>query len=75
MIGFFFASAPIMNYADARRLCDTARYGRFFHAMLEQGVYFAPSQFEAGFLSALHDDAIIERTIAAADTALATLDR
>lgn len=70
MIGFFFAPEPVTSYAEAKRLCDTARYGRFFHAMLDRGVYLAPSQFEAGFLSVLHDDALIERTVAAATAAL-----
>ncbi len=70
MIGFFFASEPVTSYAEAKRLCDTARYARFFHAMLEQGVYLAPSQFEAGFLSVLHDEAIIDRTIEAAHVAM-----
>ncbi len=73
MIGFFFAAQPVHSYADAKQHCDTARYARFFHAMLERGVYFAPSQFEAGFLSTAHDDALIEQTIAAAREALATL--
>ena len=44
----------------------TARYGRFFHAMLERGVYLAPSAFEAGFLSSAHGDAEIAATVAAA---------
>jgi glutamate-1-semialdehyde 2,1-aminomutase len=70
MIGFFFAGEPVYSYADAKRLCDTQRYARFFHAMLEQGVYLAPSQFEAGFLSITHDDAIIDRTVDAAHAAM-----
>jgi glutamate-1-semialdehyde 2,1-aminomutase len=45
---------------------DTERFGRFFQAMLEQGVYLAPSQFEAGFMSLVHSDDVIEATIAAA---------
>ncbi len=73
MIGFFFAPEPIASYAEAKRLCDTERYARFFHAMLDRGVYLAPSQFEAGFLSARHDDAIIDRTIAAARESFAGL--
>ena len=51
MLGFFFASEPVTDYATARRAVDPGRYRRFFHSMLDQGVYFAPSQFEAGFLS------------------------
>jgi len=71
MLGFFFADVPVTSYAVARAHVDTARYGRFFHALLEQGVYFAPSQFEAGFLSLGHTHAIIEETIAALPDAFA----
>jgi glutamate-1-semialdehyde 2,1-aminomutase len=53
--------------------CDTERFKRFFHRMLEEGVYFAPSAFEAGFLSAAHSDADMDMTIAAASKALASL--
>lgn len=70
MIGFFFAPEPITSYADAKRLCDTQHYARFFQAMLERGVYLAPSQFEAGFLSITHDEAVIDRTIEAVHGAL-----
>lgn len=70
MIGFFFADGPVTDLADAKR-ADTALYGRFFHAMLDRGFYFAPSQFEAGFLSLAHTVAEIDRTVAAADDALA----
>jgi glutamate-1-semialdehyde 2,1-aminomutase len=70
MIGFFFAPEPIYSYADAKRLCDIQRYARFFHAMLERGVYLAPSQFEAGFLSVTHDDGIIEQTVDTAHAAM-----
>jgi glutamate-1-semialdehyde 2,1-aminomutase len=73
MIGFFFASEPVQSYADAKRVCDTQRYGHFFHAMLERGVYFAPSQFEAGFLSVLHDAALIDQTLEAAQAVLPTI--
>ncbi|MNT97052.1 Glutamate-1-semialdehyde 2,1-aminomutase [compost metagenome] len=50
---------------------DTARFNRFFHAMLDQGVYLAPSAFEAGFVSAQHDDAILAATLDAARKAFA----
>jgi glutamate-1-semialdehyde 2,1-aminomutase len=70
MIGFFFTSEPVVDLASAKT-SDTALYGRFFHAMLERGVYLAPSQFEAGFISLAHDDATIDATIAAADDAIA----
>jgi glutamate-1-semialdehyde 2,1-aminomutase len=69
MWGFFLADAPVVDYESAKR-SDTARYARLFHAMLERGVYLAPSQFEAAFLSTAHSDELIERTIAAAGQAL-----
>jgi glutamate-1-semialdehyde 2,1-aminomutase len=73
MWGFFFASEPVRDYASAKQHADTARYGRFFHAMLERGVYLAPSQFEAAFVSLAHDDAAVEHTLAAARAAFGTL--
>ena len=66
MFGFYFlkeGGARITNYAEAKQYADTARYARFFHAMLERGVYFAPSQFEAGFMSSAHGAAEIEATL------------
>ncbi len=72
MVGFFFSPEPVIDLASAKR-SDTAFYAQFFHAMLDRGVYLAPSAFEAGFLSLAHDDAAIDRTIAAADDALAAL--
>lgn len=68
MFGFYFlnqADATITDYETAKQFADSERYARFFHAMLEQGVYFAPSQFEAGFVSAAHTPAIIEATLQA----------
>ncbi len=73
MWGFFFADAPVADYAAAKQRADTARYARFFHAMLDRGVYLAPSQFEAAFVSLAHDDALVEQTIAAATEAFAVL--
>jgi glutamate-1-semialdehyde 2,1-aminomutase len=70
MFGFYFLKeegARITNYATAKLHADTERYGRFFHAMLERGFYFAPSQFEAGFMSLAHDQAGIEATLQAAE--------
>ncbi len=49
--------------------CNKDRFNQFFHAMLEAGVYLAPSAFEAGFVSARHDDAVIAETLSAARTA------
>jgi glutamate-1-semialdehyde 2,1-aminomutase len=64
----FFTSDPVTDYASAKE-ADTELFGRFFQAMLEQGVYLAPSQFEAGFTSLVHSDDVIEATIAAARSA------
>jgi glutamate-1-semialdehyde 2,1-aminomutase len=65
MFGFFLNSAPVCSYADAKT-SDVATFRRFYHAMLDRGVYLAPSAFEAGFVSYSHDDGIIDRTIEAA---------
>ncbi len=65
MFTFFFAEGPVFDYDSAKR-SDAKRYARFFHWMLEHGVYLAPSQFEAAFLSAAHSDADVEQTVAAA---------
>lgn len=66
----YFTDRPVWNLNDALT-SDRTRFGKFFHAMLDQGVYLAPSQFEAGFLSTAHSDADIDLTIAAADRAFA----
>ena len=65
MLTGFFADKPVTDYATAKR-SDAARYGRFFHAMLARGVFLAPSQFEAAFVSLAHRDADI---VAAAEAA------
>ncbi len=72
MVGFFFVEGPVTNLTSAKT-ADTALYGRFFHAMLDRGVYLAPSQFEAGFLSTAHRTDDVDRTLDAADAALAEL--
>jgi glutamate-1-semialdehyde 2,1-aminomutase len=65
----FFTPEPVRNYADAKR-SDTKRYARFFREMLDRGIFLAPSQFEAAFISAAHTPADIDRTIAAARESL-----
>lgn len=65
MMTMFFTGQEVTDYASAKT-SDTAIYARYFRAMLERGVYFAPSQFEAGFVSTAHGDAEIDATIAAA---------
>jgi glutamate-1-semialdehyde 2,1-aminomutase len=76
MFGFYFLNEPgaaITDYATARQHADTQRYANFFHAMLDQGVYFAPSQFEAAFMSSAHTEADITDTISTAAAVLGEL--
>ncbi len=72
MFGMFFQADPVHNYDDAKK-SDLAKFARFHRGMLEQGVYLAPSQFEAGFTSLAHGDAEVEQTLAAARTVMAAL--
>ncbi len=73
MFGFFFTDAPtVTRYAEATR-CDVEAFKRFFHAMLAEGVYLAPSAFEAGFISITHGPDEIDATIAAARRAFAVV--
>lgn len=68
----FFSTEPVSGWQSAAR-CDTGAYAAFFHSMLEQGVYLAPSQFETAFVSAAHSVEDIEQTVAAARVAFAQL--
>jgi glutamate-1-semialdehyde 2,1-aminomutase len=68
MFGFYFRATPPSSYAEVMQ-CDTEAFKRFFHAMLERGVYLAPSAYEAGFVSAAHTDADIAASVAAAEAA------
>jgi glutamate-1-semialdehyde 2,1-aminomutase len=70
MFGLYFAATPPTSYAEVMA-CDKDAFNRFFHAMLEAGVYLAPSAFEAGFVSAAHTHADIAATVAAADAIFA----
>ena len=72
MFGLYFADAVPVSY-DTMMKCDKTRFNAFFHAMLDAGVYLAPSAFEAGFVSAQHDDAVIDSSIKAARAAFAQL--
>lgn len=69
MITGFFTNQPVRNYEDAKT-SDTARFGTFFRAMLDRGVYLAPSQFEAAFISTAHSEGDIDRTVEAARACL-----
>ncbi|MBD2124578.1 glutamate-1-semialdehyde 2,1-aminomutase [Trichocoleus sp. FACHB-262] len=72
MFGFFFNEGPVHNYEDAQR-SDLNKFARFHRGMLEQGIYLAPSQFEAGFTSLAHTEADIDRTLEAARIVLSNL--
>jgi len=72
MLTGFFCDGPVTDYTSARR-ADTKRYAAFFHGMLERGVYLAPSQFEAAFISLAHSDADLEQAARAAAESLASL--
>jgi glutamate-1-semialdehyde 2,1-aminomutase len=70
MFGVYFRATPPRSFAEVMQ-CDRERFNRFFHAMLERGVYLAPSAYEAGFVSAAHGSREIEETLAAAREAFA----
>ena len=75
MFGLFFTPTPekvVSSYEDVMA-CDVARFRQFFHAMLDQGIYFAPSAFEAGFISSAHTEADIATTLTAAEKAFVQL--
>ncbi|MBF0296440.1 MAG: glutamate-1-semialdehyde 2,1-aminomutase [Magnetococcales bacterium] len=72
MFGLFFTSGVVENFTDAKA-CDIARFNRWFHGMLNAGIYLAPSAFEAGFVSLAHDDVLLEETLAAAERVAKTL--
>ena len=72
MITLFFAKGPVQNWTQAKA-CDTSAFGRWHGAMLDRGVYWPPSQFEAAFLSAAHSEENVDETVAAADGALTSI--
>ena len=69
MITLFFTPGPVRSWDDAKA-CDTKRFARWHGGLLERGVYWPPSQFEAAFLGAAHTDADIDATVEAAQEAL-----
>jgi glutamate-1-semialdehyde 2,1-aminomutase len=75
MFGFFFTEERHVDTYAKVMACDVERFKRFFHGMLAEGIYFAPSAFEAGFLSAAHTAADIDVTIAAATRVFASLNK
>lgn len=72
MFGIYFSNQVPTSFAEVSQ-CDTAAFNRFFHAMLDHGVHFAPSAFEAGFVSATHDDAVIKSTLDIAEKVFAAM--
>jgi len=73
MFGFFFTEEDNIEFFEQVTQCDQERFKKFYHGMLDRGVYLAPSAFEAGFVSAAHGDDEINATLAAAELVLATL--
>jgi glutamate-1-semialdehyde 2,1-aminomutase len=73
MFGFFFTDAPSISRFAQVTQCDIERFQKFYHAMLQEGVYLAPSAYEAGFVSSAHDDQAIGFTLEAAEKAFSTL--
>jgi glutamate-1-semialdehyde 2,1-aminomutase len=73
MMGLFFAAGPISNFQDAKR-SNLSRFSKYYQSMLAQGIYLAPSQFEAAFVSAAHDDEAIDLTLQAAKVAFSELN-
>ena len=71
MFGLYFRGDIPSSYAEVME-CDVESFNRFFHAMLEEGIYFAPSSFEAGFVSSAHSDMVIRKTLQAADKIFST---
>jgi glutamate-1-semialdehyde 2,1-aminomutase len=68
MFGFFFHPGPVRNFAEARK-ADAERFRRFFHAMLDAGIYLPPSAYEACFVSLAHRPVDVAATLAAAERA------
>ena len=73
MFGFFFSEEPKITRYQQVMACDVERFKRFFHGMLDEGIYLAPSAFEAGFLSSAHSEADLDATLAAAARVFANL--
>jgi glutamate-1-semialdehyde 2,1-aminomutase len=73
MFGFFFTEEKNISSFAQVSACDAERFKKFYHGMLEQGVYLAPSAFEAGFVSSTHSDTDISKTLDAAEKVFSTL--
>ena len=75
MFGLFFTDAPAVTRYEHVMACNVERFKQFFHGMLQEGVYLAPSAFEAGFVSSAHGPEVIQATLNAAEKVLARLPR
>ena len=69
----YFSEEPVHNLSDAMK-SDRERFKKYFHGMLDQGIYLAPSQFEAGFISTAHTEADIDRTLDAASKVMSSME-
>lgn len=74
MFGLFFADKLPQNFGDVANHCDAKKFAQFFHGMPDEGVYLAPSAFEAAFMSAAHSYEDLDKTIATADKVFASLN-
>jgi glutamate-1-semialdehyde 2,1-aminomutase len=68
----YFTDQPVHNLSDAMN-SDREKFGKYFHGMMEEGIYLAPSQFEAGFISLAHTEDYIQRTVRAAEKVMKSL--
>ncbi len=73
MFGLFFTEANHIQFEEEVKACNVTRFQQFFHGMLQEGVYFAPSAFEAGFVSSAHGEAEIQKTLIAAEKVFAVM--
>jgi len=75
MFGYFFTTEAQVDNHTKVMACDTGRFRTFFHGMLSRGVYFAPSAFEAGFMSAAHTQSDLDKTLNAAEEVFRTMQK
>lgn len=73
MFGFYFTTEPVIERFSQVTACNIERFKKFFHGMLDRGIYLAPSAYEAGFVSSAHSDNDIRDTLDAAGAVLRTL--
>jgi len=73
MFGFFFSEEKVISHFEQVTACNIERFQKFYHGMLNEGIYLAPSAYETGFMSMAHQQQHIDQTIAAATKVFATL--